>query len=882
MKPNNQPISWILAGAGPALLALVAFTLGAYLFGAPDEKSGAPQAVSHVGHEDPEQAKTTWTCSMHPSVQMPQKGKCPICFMDLIPLTKKAGGGAQVALQPEVINLLGIETRPVVRKALAHEVSMVGSLVIDETRTSMISAWVPGRIDRLFVDSTGISVRQGDHLADLYSPPLYQAQVELGQARAALSRAKDGHLGKVDESLLAAATSGVHAVEERMRLWGLTKPQIAELSSLESPTDQITIYAPSNGVVTSKLVHEGRYVETGTPIYSIADLSSLWLELQAFETDLPWLFLGQEVRFETDSLPGETFEGQITFIEPWIDSSRRTAKLRVEVSNTHGRLKPEMFVRAKVIAQVGSGGTALAPDLAGTFSCPMHPEVRSDHAGTCPICEMPLEPLSLLAESFGLSANSQEAGLPLVIPTTAPLITGRRAVVYVQADGKDGERIFEGREIELGPRASGMYVVLSGLQEGELVVSRGAFKLDSELELNAQPSWMNSAVWDEDPPLLKTPQAVRFEVLPTAFESSWRAFWESYLPIQANLASDDLTSLDASLLIATDLFDAIAGTADLLPDAAEAFRKDSLAIRGSLQEMRAPGLDIAEKRKRFEIFTSAVFRALEHFGSAVEGPVFVLHCPMAFDGRGADWLQVDELVNNPYYGAAMLRCGSVLRTLIPETSEVSTRSTFEIDDKLQAVEELPTGALRVEELPASRPSEEPALESVTEESPVAQAPIHLTPFRESWSGAWQKYLEIQNALASDDSVALDLALAGASEWLSTPWNQADLDASAAKMWRQDKVDLGGAINRMIAAGPTLADQRIHFEALSTAAAISVGHFGDPADGPIYRVHCPMAFGGRGADWLQAEKRVSNPYFGSQMLRCGSVTETLILGPGEDK
>ena len=534
MNSNISIPRWLLGGVAPTLLAIFAFVLGAYLFGT-KEVADSGAGGSTVQTDSSEQ--TTWTCSMHPQVQLPKMGKCPICFMDLIPQVVDANGAGKVALQPEIVNLLAIETRPATRQAITHAVSMVGRLAIDETRTSIISAWVPGRIDRLFVDSTGISVREGDHLADLYSPPLYQAQIELGQARSALARAQQGHGGHVDESLVSAAQSGVTAVEERMRLWGLTEVQIREFAGLQKPTDQITIFAPTRGVVTKKLVHEGHYVETGTPIYSIADLSGLWLEIQAFESDLPWLSLGQEVHFQTDSLPGETFEGQVTFIEPWIDPGTRTAKLRVEVPNADGRLKPEMFVRAEVKAGVSASGSAISANLDGTYSCPMHPNVSSPSEADCPICGMPLEPWGSLAGSFGASHRPSAEGLPLVIPTTAPLITGRRAVVYVQTDGEDGELIFEGREIELGPRAGGVFVVLDGLEEGELVVTRGSFKIDSELELKAQTSWMSSGVWED----ANDAEAIEpsFEELSEPFRLHLNRVWAAYLGIQGALAGDD-------------------------------------------------------------------------------------------------------------------------------------------------------------------------------------------------------------------------------------------------------------------------------------------------------------------------------------------------------
>ncbi|MFT6040786.1 MAG: Cu(I)/Ag(I) efflux system membrane fusion protein [Gammaproteobacteria bacterium] len=884
----NSSISiprWLLGGAAPALLAILAFLLGAYLFGA-EEPTGPSAGSSNA--ETSHESQTTWTCSMHPQVQLPKMGKCPICFMDLIPLVTSSSGAGQVALQPDVVNLLSIETRPATRQAITHAVSMVGKLAIDETRTSIISAWVPGRIDRLFVDSTGISVRKNDHLADLYSPPLYQAQVELAQARSALARARAGHSGRVDESLVSAAQSGVTAVEERMRLWGLTEAQIHELAVLEKPTDQITIFAPSKGVVTEKLVHEGHYVETGTPIYSIADLSGLWLELQAFESDLPWLSLGQEVHFQTDSLPGETFEGKITFIEPWIDPGTRTAKLRVEVPNEHGRLKPEMFVRAKVQAEVSASGTALSANLDGTYSCPMHPNVSSPSAGDCPICGMPLEPWSSLAGSFGASHRDNVEGLPLVIPTTAPLITGRRAVVYVQTDGEDGELIYQGREIELGPRAGGMFVVLDGLEEGELVVTRGSFKIDSELELKAQTSWMSSGVWEDADGDVDETIEPRFEGLSGPFRKHLNQLWTTYLGIQGALAGDDPGALNEAMAAARLALAASFRMDDLDPEALAAWKRDHLRMGASLERLSEAGLAMAEQRARFETFSGAVDMAMQHFGSAIDGPVYRVHCPMAFDNRGADWLQRDETVNNPYFGAAMLRCGDVTETLwtgeqAAEQEAASGHKHAEQPSSNPGGGE-PKTDLPLEPAPAlppvEQPTPQPVVEPTTQPVEVEQEPEPAPQppsFGTQLDAVWSSYLAIQESLAADDLVAMRVAIGSAGQALEVDFNLAKLTIKQQAQWPLDSAALGTSLVGLEQAALTIAKSRTQFELLSRAMLQTVLDFQTELSGPVYRVHCPMAFGNKGADWLQADKRVNNPYFGASMLRCGSVKQTLIEG-----
>ena len=228
------------------------------------------------------------------------------------------------------------------------------------------------------------------------------------------------------------------------------------------------------------------YVTTGTPIYTVADLSEVWVKLDAYESDLPWIRYGQEVTFSAEAHPGETFKGWISFIDPMLDPKTRTVKVRVNVSNPDGRLKPEMFVRAVVQSQVVREGMVMDPNMAGQWVCPMHPSVVRAEAGTCDICGMDL----VTTESLGYVAADEAGQPPLVIPASAPLITGRRAVVYVEKPESE-HPTFEGREVVLGPRAGDYYIVESGLSEGQRVVTKGNFKIDSALQIQAKPSMMN-------------------------------------------------------------------------------------------------------------------------------------------------------------------------------------------------------------------------------------------------------------------------------------------------------------------------------------------------------------------------------------------------------
>ncbi len=425
--------------------------------------------------------KIIWTCSMHPQIRQTEPGKCPICHMDLIPLIEDEIVENKIEFSEAAIKLMQIETSPVVRKFVTKQIRLSGKIDYDETRIKYITSWVSGRIDRLFVDYTGIRVNKDDHMVYIYSPELISTQAELLQALKAIQNFKVDSMENVSKSISANRD----AAREKLRLLGLKQEQISEIERKGEPLDHITIYSPIGGVVIDKNATEGMYVQTGTKIYTVADLSQVWVKLDAYESDIMWLRYGQEVEFNTEAYPGDTFKGKISFIDPILDSKTRTIKIRVNVENPEGKLKPDMFVRAIVNSQIAQSGKIMDEKMAGKWICPMHMDIVKDSPGTCDICGMNL----VKAESLGFATSDKDKA-PLVVPASAVLITGKRAIVYVQV--KDTEKpTYEGREIELGPKADDYYIVESGLEEGDIVVTNGNFKIDSEMQIRAKPSMMN-------------------------------------------------------------------------------------------------------------------------------------------------------------------------------------------------------------------------------------------------------------------------------------------------------------------------------------------------------------------------------------------------------
>lgn len=618
---NKKTVS--VLSAGIILALVVGIFIGRAFFSGgdhaqTDEATTAPNAAA----KDP----TIWTCSMHPQIQQPEPGGCPICGMDLIPLESDAGaddGPRVMSMSESSRALANIQTTVIERDYPEAQIRLVGKLAFDETREKSLAARFPARIDELFVNFTGIEVKQGEHLAKVYSPELLTAQHELLTA----------HRADPNSSIARAA-------REKLRLWDLLPEQIDAIIESGEAKDHFVLKAPIGGVVVSRHVTEGSYVKTGEPLFKIVDLSVLWAYLDAYESDLPWLRYGQDVAFSVQSFPGEEFHGQIAFIEPLVNPNTRTIPVRVNVPNQDQRLKPGMFVRAVVQSRLAEGGQVYAPEFAGKWMSPMHPEIVKDGPGACDVCGMDLVP----AEELGYVENEFGAA-PLIIPSSAVLRTGKRAVVYVEKPNAE-RPTFEGREIVLGPRAGDAFIVTAGLDAGERVVTSGSFKIDSALQIQAKPSMMNPdgggsapghkdgggsehAAHQQMPPKVEISTELAVELMP------------AYLAMQAALAADDLDTAKAQ----AKAMMGITGHSGSLPDL--------------LHDMLAADQLEAFRKPLFETLSNAFITAAKSDPASMPDNLMIMHCPMVYGERGADWLQATEPLLNPYFGAMMQKCGEV-------------------------------------------------------------------------------------------------------------------------------------------------------------------------------------------------------------------------------
>jgi len=598
-------------------------------------------------------AEATYYCPMHPAFTTSNPNAlCPICHMAVERLDS-SGPAAGLTLSENARALMRLETAPVERRPVTATVSMLGEIDVDETRVKDITAWAAGRLERLFVDYTGMVVRQGDHMVELYSPDLITVQAELIEtARAVASLTADDR-----ELVRESAVGNAAAARERARQLGLTDAQIDRIIEARQTQERMTVYAPVSGIVVKKLATQGQYVQKGQPIYTVADLSQVWLRLDARESDVPLLRYGQRVTFTATAYGGQTFEGVVTFVAPVVDPRTRTVDVRVNAPNPGGRLMPGMFVRAYVKANVTSDGAVVPTDLSGTWICPMHYEVVSDAPGDCTICQMPLES----AESVLGRPETAPAMAPMVIPESAVLWTGERAIVYVETP--DPNDPFKPRQIALGPKVGTHYIVRSGLDVGERVVVRGTFMLDDERKLRNLPSMTNPPPggFATAPP--SAPAERQQDALPNSVARALADLVSTYLKIQGALAGDNA---DAAARAAAALDSSVptSGLDQLTGDAADAWRT-SHAAAGQAAQGIAQAEDIRGMRVAFQELTEHVAALARRFGDPTGRTLFVLRCPMAFDGAGAIWLQTDREVRNPYFGSQMFSCGRVLGHVAP-------------------------------------------------------------------------------------------------------------------------------------------------------------------------------------------------------------------------
>lgn len=551
--------------------------------------------------------ETVWTCSMHPQIRQSEPGDCPICGMDLIPLEDDQDevlDPMAVSMSPTAMQLADIRTATVGTMDPVKTVRLNGKVQEDERLVSSQSSHIPGRIERLNVNFTGEYVRRGQVIAYIYSPDLVTAQEELFEAQ----KIKD-----TQPQLFKSARA-------KLKNWKLSDGQIDKILESGTPSDEFPITADISGYVLSKNVNVGDYIKRGEPIYEIANLSRVWVLFDVYESDMPWINKGDQVRFTVQSLPGQTFESKISFLDPVINPKTRVAKARVEVPNKDNQLKPEMFASGTVEATLPK------------------------------------------------KSNN------VIVPKTAVMWTGKRSVVYVKNTSGSGVS-FMMRDVTLGPGLGDSFIVESGLEEGEEIAVNGTFSIDAAAQLVGKPSMMNpeggpamtghnhggmemSASSSTSTPGKKA--EVKSVSINQKAKDALKPLYEEYLNFKDALVADNLAEAQSAANELKAKLDAV--NMSIFTGASHnAWMDHSSDLKNALQHVQHLK-DIEAVRKAFQQVSEGMIDLTKAF-NPLEKTLYVQFCPMADNNKGANWLSTEEEIRNPYFGEAMLTCGEVKSTI---------------------------------------------------------------------------------------------------------------------------------------------------------------------------------------------------------------------------
>jgi len=453
-------------------------------------------------------------CPMHPSVVRDTPGNCPICGM---PLSKRKKGQSQelpegvtarVQLSPMRVAQAGVRTVAVGYEPLAQTVTTVGLVEHDERRVARISSKIRGlsRVEKLYVNFTGTTVKAGDALAEVYSADLYQAVRELLLAQQR-SREAPPVSSPLSRSLLEGGLFIVPLATEKLELWGITQEQVDEILKIGKAEYKMPILAPISGHVIQKTVFEGQYVAEGETMFVVADLSHVWVQAKVYEDQIPLIRVGQEGETTVEALPGEVFPGRVAFIFPHLDPATRTADVRFDLPNPDHQLRPGMYATVTLKTPLEE-----TPQFRTRLASIHAPANHSGHPGSmtleqqkiCPVTKAKLgsmgEPVPVeLAnrkvwvccpgcpdklkgepDKYLARLDSQPTQGVLSVPESAVIDTGDRKIVYVESE----PGVFEGRKVVLGARIGDRFPVLEGLSQGDKVAASGSFLIDAETRLN--------------------------------------------------------------------------------------------------------------------------------------------------------------------------------------------------------------------------------------------------------------------------------------------------------------------------------------------------------------------------------------------------------------
>jgi membrane fusion protein, copper/silver efflux system len=559
-----------------------------------------------------------WTCTMHPSVHSKTPGKCPICSMDLVPVMKKVSndnsggmtkndnsggtmksgsdpmGGMQMpspnqgapkstefTVTVERQQQIGVTYATVAKRPIELSIRSVGVLESDSSKMFDYVARVDGYVQELKVNSPGQQVSQGEPLLTIYSPDLRSTEQEL--VNLLNGRGSNDQL--------------IEATKRRLKLWNVSDQEIAELEASRKPSDQLMLRSPFDGVVGEVTARSGMSVKMGDKLATVLDLSTLWIWAEFYENEVSLLKPGQTIDVNLPAFPNQTFKGQIAVINPVIDPAKRTARVRIDIPNTRGQLRPGMYANVEVKIDDGEG---------------------------------------------------------LTIPVQAALPTGERMLVFLdRGQGKLLPRYVQvGRSFTTfdGQQEESYYQVLNGVKEGDRIVDSANFLIDAESQVQgALKDWEGEQQPSATPGVnqISPPQG-------SDFGSLVKVLLDSYKGMQGILAENEFPEVSAE---AQDLQKQVHLLLEIEPPSKPDRYKNLVdKLHRSADEFTPDNIE--EARIDFGQFSAALIAFLREFMPQSDDPLYTIQCPV-WKKSPAVWLQDSTKVKNPFLGPDMPACGTV-------------------------------------------------------------------------------------------------------------------------------------------------------------------------------------------------------------------------------
>lgn len=569
--------------------------------------TGTVAITDHSGHDMSNMSTTSeanaatsseaeiWTCSMHPQIRQNEPGICPICEMDLIPLDNSLSND-----DPAVLMM----------SEAAAKLAQIETTIVGNSQTGIKSSGsvqVEGSIE---IDESSINA-QAAHVGgriESMSVNFEGEYVKAGQKIATIY--STGLLAASEELLTAIKFEGrVEGIKEasmqKLRNWKISDAQIENIISSGEPMETIDLFAEHSGYVLSKKVSLGDYIKQGQALYTVGQTNRLWLIFNVFESDLGNIKTGQQVTFTTPSTGAKDFKARINYIEPLLDPVSRTATVRAETSSSRNQLKPGMLLKGSIAV-----------------------------------------------------TKSSTSKSSITVPRTAVLWTGNTSVVYVKQQDIEVPS-FQFREVTVGSQSGDFIEISEGLEDGEEIVTHGAFSIDAAAQLNNNFSMMNRnvSIKKEDQNDI-TPDYT--EETPDEFKVQLNDVANAYLDLK-----DAFVGTDANAAVQkADLFLKKVEGVDmsLVKGDSHIYWMEQLTAMNSHGDIIKASTDVETQRKQFGFISDAMIKSIEAFGT-IGNTYYVQFCPMAFNNQGADWISSEEAIKNPYFGDKMMKCGTVKRAL---------------------------------------------------------------------------------------------------------------------------------------------------------------------------------------------------------------------------